>query len=102
MIHQDPKVVSQIGSSHAQRPHTRKHQQLSEPEDRSAKNGLVQLGRQGLRVESRLEEMVTEDTEREDGEGEGVTAIVGGAEDASEDVLVVFKACDSVPEERVE
>ena len=46
--------------------------------------------------------MVANDTEAEDGEGEDIAAVVGGAEDLSEGMVRVFKASDGVPEERVE
>ena len=90
MVHQYAEVVAQVRACNTKRPHAREHQQLSEGEKRTSKDWLIKLWCEWLRTESRVEEIITNYADGENGGCEEVAAIVWGAEDAREDLVVVL------------
>lgn len=76
-IHQDAKVVAEVGSGDAQSPHTRQYESVSSNEQDVRDVGLVDWLEKGLVLQGFVIQVIPEDTQREDGEGQEVAAIVG-------------------------
>jgi hypothetical protein len=79
-VHQDAKVVAEVSSSDTKSPHARDYKGISDGEKpvgnvRLVHGLVVWLVLQGSQVQ-----MVTEDSQGEDGDGEEVTAIVWAPE----------------------
>lgn len=93
-VHENPKVVSEVGSGDAKRPHARENKDVSDEEDAGSRilHGVVLEDVEGRLVTQRLlVEVVPDDSEREDGDGEEVAAIARvAAEKLGEDSVVVF------------
>lgn len=80
LIHQNPKIVAQIRSRNAQRPHAAQHKRVATEEEsdcealgeRGQEERVGRLGAQGALVDE-----VAGDSEGEDCDGQGVAAAVG-------------------------
>lgn len=67
-IHEDTKVVTEIGASHTQRPHAGQHQDGADGEENAADDGLVHWRVEGLLIEGGLVQTVAQNAQREDGD----------------------------------
>lgn len=91
-IHEDTKIVTKIGASYTQSPHAGQHQDGADGEQNAADEGLVHRRVERLLIEGDLVEVVTQDAQREDREGQEVASSVRTTEEASQDAVVVL--CD--------
>lgn len=89
-IHEDSKIVTQIGASHTESPHARQDQDRANGEQNTTDEGLVYRSVEWLLVEGDLVDMITQNAQREDGKGQEVASSVRTAENASQDVVVVL------------
>lgn len=89
-VHQDAKVISEVGTRNAECPHARDDKDITGSEQAIGDVGLVDGFIERLVLEGCEVEMVTEYTQRENNDGEEVAAIVRAAEDACEEVVFVF------------
>ncbi len=94
MIHQDPEVIAQERAGDAELPRRRDHQDVARRDERIAGKGgdiTEQGGVCRLMTEGTLVEEVADESQTEDGEGEGVACCLRAtAEEACEDLVVVF------------
>lgn len=107
LAHEDAEVVSKVGSSNTEGVHGSEHQHVAGNKEQDSK-GLhnVNIGdrkkdgsgllRQGLMVE-----VVSEDTEGEDGDSQQVTSSFGTSGNLSQKVSVVLGTSNNVPENGV-
>lgn len=82
-IHEDAEVVTQVGTSDTQSPHAGKNQNRSPGEQKTAHDGLVDGGIEWLVSQRQLVNVVAQDAQREDGEGEEVASLVWAPKDLS-------------------
>jgi hypothetical protein len=88
------KVVAEVGSRYAESPHRSDNERSSNGEQNHGEQlelGVVEEGQLRLLGEGALVEVVAEDSEREDGDGEGVAAPPRVVErEARQDLVAVF------------
>lgn len=89
-IHEDTKVVTQVGTSHTKSPHAGQNQHRTGGKQDTADEWLVHWGVEGLLLKSDVVHMVTQDAQREDCKSQEVASSVGSTEKASQDVVVVL------------
>ena len=89
-IHQDTKVVSKVGAGYSQGIHAGQDKDGADGEKEAAKNRLVHRGIVGLVFQGHLVDMVSQDSQAEDGDGEEVAAVVGIAEYTSQNVTPIL------------
>ncbi|KAI3484933.1 hypothetical protein L1887_51823 [Cichorium endivia] len=105
-VHQDAKVVAQVGARHAQCVHGRQHKHVARRKQHRRRRldpRLLQQRMRRLIFERQVVQMVAHDTERKDGHGEQVAAEVAtSAEQLGDRLAVVLVLRHNVPVERVE
>lgn len=89
-IHENTEIVAQVGTSHTKSPHTGEDEDGADDEQNTTHNGLVHGCVEGLLSQSDLVHMVTQDTQREDSEGEEIASFVWATKNASQYVGVVL------------
>ena len=117
-VHQDAEVVAQVGTGDAERPHGSQDEDVTSQEERNGRvfddgvqeqgrrrlvgEGFVVTGKQRVSVVGRQSvlprlvgqenvQVVSEDTEREDGNGERIAAVASiAAKELGDDLVVVF------------
>lgn len=89
-VHQDPKVVSQIGTGDAQGIHAGQDENGAESKEHAAQDRLVHRGVVGLVSQGQLVKVVAQDAQRKDGECEEIASIVRVTEYTSHEVVAVF------------
>lgn len=89
-VHEDTEVVTKISAGHTKSPHAGENQNRANSEQDTTNDGLVHRGIEGLVCQGKLINMVTENSEREDGKGEEVAAIACASKDAGQEVVTVF------------
>jgi hypothetical protein len=89
-IHENAEIITQVGAGDAESPHASQDEHRAEAEEGITKQGLVDWGIEGLVCQRQLEQVVTEDAEGEDGEGEEVASVVGATEYTGHKVVAVL------------
>lgn len=89
-IHQDSKVVSEVGTGDAQGIHAGQDENGAGAKEHTAQYRLVHRGVVGLVSQGQLVKVVAQDAQRKDGECEGVASIVRVTEYTSQEVVAVF------------
>ena len=106
VVHEDAKVVSQVCSRDAERPHGAEHKHVSGKEERrssGAHSRVLEERVGGLGLECLVVHMVTQDAQRKDGHGKQVAAQVATpSEHLGDRLVVVLVLRHRVPVERVE
>lgn len=81
-IHENAKVVAEVGTSDAESPHARQNQDRAGNEQDTTDDRLVHRSVEGLLIESDLVDMVTQNSQRENRESQEIASFVGPTEDA--------------------
>lgn len=89
-IHEDTKVVTQVGASHTKSPHAGQNQHRTDDKQDTADEWLVHWGVEGLLVKGDLVHMITQNAQREDCKCQEVASSVRSTEKASQDVVFVL------------
>lgn len=108
LVHENAKVVAQVGACDAQSVHGGEHQHVAHTKQHHGQ-GLDDVGvgdgqqdGGGLLLKSLVVQVVSEDAQREDGDGQQVASRLGSSGDLGQKVRVVLGPSDNVPEDGVE
>lgn len=105
VVHEDAKVVAQVGASDTEGPHGGQNEDVAPGEAGSAQSleqWLVKIWTHWLLAQCLLIQIVSEDTQREDGSGQNVAAQVSvTASKLGQNLLAVLESSHNVPEGRV-
>lgn len=89
-VHQDTKVVTQVGARDTQGPHAGQDEDIADGEQDVRDQRLVDGLIDGLVVQGLVVQVVTENTQGEDGDREEVASVVWASKDTGEIVLAVL------------
>lgn len=89
-IHQDTEVVAKVGAGDTEGIHAGQDEDGAEGEEKAAEDGLVHRGIIRLVFQGHLVDMVSQNSQTEDGDSEEVAAVVGVTEYTSQEVTPIL------------
>lgn len=105
VVHEDAEVIAQVGAGDTESPHGGQDEYVAPGEAGSAQGldqWLVEIWTHWLFAQCLFIQVVSEDTEREDGSSQNVAAQISvTASKLGQNLLIVFEAGHNVPEGRV-
>jgi hypothetical protein len=108
LVHENAKVVAEVGSGDAQGVHGGKDQHVANSKQHNGQRldnvnvGDRQQNGGGLLLKSLVVKVVSEDTERENGDGQQIASGLGSSSQLSQKVGVVLGSSNNVPKDGVE